>query len=335
MKLSKVLSNPKPSFGFPQNFVKVVAAALLMVTLVAVGEWSDETITRAVDPTCAEGGVCEVGDIGPGGGIVFYVTATPFTSDASCGSNCLYLEMAPKNWYGGSSDPGLTLGSRGEDNLSTRSNTAIGLGFKNTSLMKATSPTKIAVFGRQLPNLNAKTDWFLPNLSEYLQIKAFLSSSICTAGTRCADYTTVQGTDYWTSHYEGSYGWAYKFPGTGFVDNGGNRVDNGKLVRPIRAFKSVAFSVTYDSQLGSAITAGSTTTGGSISTSPGTPTRTGYEFVGWFAGASGGAAISFPYAHGQTSSFTLYAQWTANALTVTTDEQGGTAIDNTSTTTGG
>ena len=111
MKLSKVLSNPKPSFGFPQNFVKVVAAALLMVTLVAVGEWSDETITRAVDPTCAEGGVCEVGDIGPGGGIVFYVTATPFTSDASCGSNCLYLEMAPKNWYGGSSDPGLTLGS--------------------------------------------------------------------------------------------------------------------------------------------------------------------------------------------------------------------------------
>jgi uncharacterized repeat protein (TIGR02543 family) len=82
------------------------------------------------------------------------------------------------------------------------------------------------------------------------------------------------------------------------------------------------------------VSAGSTSTGGSISTSPGTPTRTGYEFVGWFAGASGGAAISFPYAHGQTSSFTLYAQWTANALTVTTDEQGGTAIGNASTTTG-
>jgi uncharacterized repeat protein (TIGR02543 family) len=92
--------------------------------------------------------------------------------------------------------------------------------------------------------------------------------------------------------------------------------------------------ISYDSQGGTAIGNASTTTGGSIASSPGTPTRTGYEFVGWFAGASGGAAISFPYAHGQTSSFTLYAQWTANALTVTTDEQGGTAIDNTSTTTG-
>ena len=92
--------------------------------------------------------------------------------------------------------------------------------------------------------------------------------------------------------------------------------------------------ISYDSQGGTAIGNASTTTGGSIASSPGTPTRTGYEFAGWFAGASGGAAISFPYAHGQTSSFTLYAQWTANALTVTTDEQGGTAIDNTSTTTG-
>ena len=93
--------------------------------------------------------------------------------------------------------------------------------------------------------------------------------------------------------------------------------------------------ISYDSQGGTAIGNASTTTGGSIASSPGAPTRTGYEFAGWFAGASGGAAISFPYAHGQTSSFTVYAQWTANALTVTTDEQGGTAIGNTSTTTGG
>jgi uncharacterized repeat protein (TIGR02543 family) len=93
-------------------------------------------------------------------------------------------------------------------------------------------------------------------------------------------------------------------------------------------------TVTYDSQGGSSITIGSTSTGSSIAASPGTPTRTGYVFAGWFAASTGGTVISFPHAHGQTSSFTLYAQWSANSLTVTTDEQGGTAIGNASTTTG-
>jgi titin len=70
-------------------------------------------------------------------------------------------------------------------------------------------------------------------------------------------------------------------------------------------------TVTYNSQSGSSITAGSTSTGGSIAVSPGTPTRTGYTFAGWFVATSGGSAITFPYAHGQTANFTLYAQWTA------------------------
>ena len=68
-------------------------------------------------------------------------------------------------------------------------------------------------------------------------------------------------------------------------------------------------TITYDSQSGSAISNGSTTTGGSISASPGTPTRSGYTFNGWFAASAGGAAVVFPYAHGQTANFTLYAQW--------------------------
>ncbi|MFD0778576.1 InlB B-repeat-containing protein [Flavobacterium myungsuense] len=94
-------------------------------------------------------------------------------------------------------------------------------------------------------------------------------------------------------------------------------------------------TATYNSQSGSAISNGSTTTGGSISTSPGTPTRTGYTFNGWFAASSGGSAISFPYTHGQTANFTLFAQWTANTLTVTYNSQSGSAISNGSTTAGG
>jgi uncharacterized repeat protein (TIGR02543 family) len=93
-------------------------------------------------------------------------------------------------------------------------------------------------------------------------------------------------------------------------------------------------TVTYNSQLGSAIASGTTTTGASISASPGTPTRTGYTFNGWFAATTGGTAITFPYAHGQTANFTLYAQWTANTLTVTYNSQLGSAIASGTTTTG-
>jgi uncharacterized repeat protein (TIGR02543 family) len=78
-----------------------------------------------------------------------------------------------------------------------------------------------------------------------------------------------------------------------------------------------SLSVTYDTQGGSSVANGTTTTGGSIASSPGTPTKNGFSFNGWFAASSGGNAITFPYAHGQTSSFTLYAQWTCNSGTYT------------------
>jgi uncharacterized repeat protein (TIGR02543 family) len=72
-------------------------------------------------------------------------------------------------------------------------------------------------------------------------------------------------------------------------------------------------TVTTDEQGGSPIDNASTTSGGSMS-SPGTPTRNGYDFDGWFVAATGGSAISFDYAHGQTADFTLYAQWVETAL---------------------
>ena len=93
-------------------------------------------------------------------------------------------------------------------------------------------------------------------------------------------------------------------------------------------------SVTTDEQGGSAIANTSTTTGASMN-SPGTPTRSGYTFAGWFTASSGGSAISFPYAHGQTANFTLYAQWTADTYSVSydgnTSEGGSTPASQTKT----
>lgn len=71
-------------------------------------------------------------------------------------------------------------------------------------------------------------------------------------------------------------------------------------------------NVTYNTQLGSAINSATVLEGASITSSPGTPTRSNYTFKGWYAAASGGSAITFPYAHNRSTDFTLYAQWITN-----------------------
>jgi uncharacterized repeat protein (TIGR02543 family) len=69
-------------------------------------------------------------------------------------------------------------------------------------------------------------------------------------------------------------------------------------------------TVTYNANGGSDVTAGSTTTATTLSTAPTSPTRTGWTFVGWYAAADlTGTQVSFPYTHGQTANFTLYAKW--------------------------
>lgn len=76
-------------------------------------------------------------------------------------------------------------------------------------------------------------------------------------------------------------------------------------------------NVTFDSQGGTNFSSAATTTGGTLSASPGTPTRSGFNFNGWFTAPSGGTQVSFPFAHGQTADFTLFAQWSAVTTTTT------------------
>ena len=91
------------------------------------------------------------------------------------------------------------------------------------------------------------------------------------------------------------------------------------------------FAVTYDTQGGSSVATGSTIEGGTIASSPGTPTRGTDTFKGWYTASSGGSLVSFPYVHGRTSAFTLWAQWVTNqaALTVSGSNSGtyGTTVN--------
>ena len=125
----------------------------------------------------------------------------------------------------------------------------------------------------------------------------------------------------------------YTFAGWFTESSAGTQVTNGSYT-PASPFGAItlyaqwtanSLTVTYNSKGGTTVSNGSVNTAASISTAPTAPTRTGYTFTAWSA-TDGGTAITFPYAHGQIANFTLYAIWAANALTVTYDSQGGSAV---------
>ena len=97
-----------------------------------------------------------LGDTGPGGGTVYYVNYSGFSSPgAPCGTSCKYLEYAPKTWSGSATDPDYQWSSNTSafavdirntfDEIGQRGldvgNTAIGAGYMNTRNMLTTNAT--------------------------------------------------------------------------------------------------------------------------------------------------------------------------------------------------
>jgi uncharacterized repeat protein (TIGR02543 family) len=93
-------------------------------------------------------------------------------------------------------------------------------------------------------------------------------------------------------------------------------------------------TVSYVSNGGSSTSSTTTTTGSTVS-QPTSPTRSGYTFNGWFSDAGLMNSISsWPYSHGATANFSLYAGWTANSLAITYSTNGGSSVSSSSTVTG-
>ena len=105
--------------------------------------------------------------------------------------------------------------------------------------------------------------------------------------------------------------------GTNNYAAGANYPAGSSAVSLAAQWSANTLNVTLDARNGSPATTITTQTDVQISSAPAAPTRTGYSFAGWFRSSTGGTRISFPYSHGQTTDFTLYAQWTALPQTVT------------------
>ena len=98
----------------------------------------------------------------------------------------------------------------------------------------------------------------------------------------------------------------------------------------------VNYTVAFDSQGGSAV-ASQTVTAGGKAAKPGDPTRSGYNFGGWYRDSDCTTAWSFD-TDTVTGDVTLYAKWTEplpDICTVAFDSQGGSAVPSQTVTAGG
>jgi len=188
------------------------------------GGWvCSRSITWARDSAAR---VYNVGDIGPGGGLVFLI------------SGGLTYEMAPKTWSGSSSDDTPTLAWCSDTSTSILGavGTAVGTGSANTTAMLALPCTSgAAVAARAYPG-GGFTDWFLPSKDElnemwlYSQVGGFNTATYGFASGIANDY-------YWSSsQYSAGFGgfaW-YQELDSGNQFGASNSISH--RARPIRAF---------------------------------------------------------------------------------------------------
>jgi hypothetical protein len=191
--------------------------------------------------SCASGGTCSVGDLAPGGGYVFYVSATTINVAAGISDGGIYLATAPQTWNGGAADPNASWGCGGTI-ISGSFSSAIGSGAENTRLINAGCATAgIASRITAASSAAGFTDWFLPSIDELTLIYNNL---------KVPGLSNLQSWNYWsstqsTSNAAGSakYWWFGSGALSGETDKN-NSVGSNMYVRAIRAFSPTVSSTT-------------------------------------------------------------------------------------------
>ena len=224
--------------------------------------------------SCANGGSCVVGDIGPGGGVVFFeITNSSDSQTAITGytSGGIYLEAAPVGWGNGISvAAGETTGTSYLDPVvnwcNTTGNTGatqvgVGQGANNTRLGDIGCTSGAVQIAADLV-LNGRSDWYLPSQNEIEQMGLQKNLTGLIYGlTNC--YGT---TCYWSSTEVGGGSSSRALQvnvGTNVMGSNDKLLtaSNQVMMRPIRAFSPLAIG-------SETVTAGAPTAAGTYTLRP-------------------------------------------------------------------
>jgi hypothetical protein len=264
--------------------MKRVFLAIGLVSLFALsgieGAIATDTATVSAEnsPSCAQGGICKLGDIGPGGGMIFFVRseetvnvwrATPNAEGdlAYAPDGWKYLEVAPKTWAGGKTDPKLnwcsntnvraawTKDLQGKDWYNkwvpgkAQTGYLASTGFGNSEIISQNCKTGAATSARKYSG-GGKNDWYLPRQTELNQLAMFAGGNLAPKSACCikdfpkkqsaafaaSKYAVNWGSPYWVSSF--TFGkLANQYQGEDRMSLGSNAPSSTTpYARPIRAF---------------------------------------------------------------------------------------------------
>jgi hypothetical protein len=203
----------------------------------------------------------DLGDVGPGGGRIFYYSAAGFNCGPTRAATCKYLEVAPSGWSGGASDPGRswaqssnqTTAVNNASSPETATATGIGWGYRNTRAIILQGNANTASSAAALADSHNVTisgvvydDWYLPSSSELNQMCKWArgvpwvsDATDCSGGTLNSPVYGASdagfGTWYWTSTQASAPAQAVNSLLSGPFQSDGNK-SGANAVRPIRAF---------------------------------------------------------------------------------------------------
>ena len=167
---------------------------------------------------------------------------------------------------------------------------------------------------------------------------ATMSETIVASGQHCViSQNTYTKTGYTFSHWaelypDGTYrdnGWT-NWSGTWQWANGDYSISDYKL-NFYAQWTPNQYTVTFNPNGGSVSPTTATVTYDSTYGSLPTPTRTGYNFAGWWTATSNGTQITSSTKVAITAAQTLYAKWNINSYTLSIDPNGGYRVSDNST----
>ncbi len=189
-----------------------------------------------------------IGDVGPGGGVVFITPSTPGNTDG------FYYECAPKNWYqavsGNANDPLLSTSDSSRYTTFESSSFTIGSGVTNQALNANYGIPGNAHYIVKNLTFGGHSDWFIPSLNEAVEMwkcRGAIGDFRRDSGASIYATSTEPNSNSPAATPRGNYFYYIMFPGsttavsdsyTGYFDYSITYTNKNvtAYIRPIRRF---------------------------------------------------------------------------------------------------